>query len=174
MIQKMQFLRDQQIATPSEQELEDWFQANQDDYREGPRYSFEQVYLGRKVDAEQAAEFAEQSNEGVETTLSPLPLVSVASQFQRVDTAAIETQFGQRFAPQLGELKVGSWAAPVYSGFGAHAVKLNEVIPAINPQLSNPAVRRRVENDVLAELRIKAEVELVEELRQRYAITVVD
>ena len=49
MVQKMQFLRDQQMPNPSEADLEQWFDDHKQRYAGELRISFKQEYLGQEL-----------------------------------------------------------------------------------------------------------------------------
>lgn len=74
----------------------------------------------------------------------------------------LEGQFGSGFAEALATCPLRRWCAPVTSGFGAHAVLVEEHVAARLPGLDEPTVRARIEADVR---RRRAEQRLLEELQ---------
>lgn len=146
---KMEFLASSQVeSTPaSEADLQAWLKAHQAQYAEGTRYSFDQIYLGSADDPQLKAKAATLKRalaagkdwRGLGQT------ISLPAQMTQADATAIGNEFGEDFAAALPRVTPGGWQGPIQSGFGAHLVRITQLVPGRVPPLS--AVRQRVEND---------------------------
>lgn len=172
MLQKMRFLSDQSLAEPNEQMLEDWFSNNAERYAPEPRVTFQQVFLGQDISADRAKQTITVLQEGtsLDSPIEGAPLVGVPTNLQGVPQRSVDRQFGRGFTQAVLTIKPGVWQGPVESGYGWHAVKLTEIEPGAEPSLADPNVRRRVENDVLAERRLQERKKDLTRLKKRYRI----
>jgi len=80
--------------------------------------------------------------------------------------------FGAAFARQVFALPTGRWSGPVASPFGQHLVLIHEHEPPRTPALDS--VRNQVRALLLRERAAQAVRDALDELRQRYAVSVDD
>jgi len=171
--QKMEFLTDTaaDILEPAPGELEAYFAANEQAYRNRPRLAFEQIYLGENpgpeevsqtLDALRADPTAASSALGKSTLLPPQLGLSLPG--------AIDGLFGQGFFEQLAELPTAIWSGPVTSAYGAHLVRVDDSLPASTPPLAD------VREAVLREWKAAKAKDIREQhyarLRERYHIEI--
>ncbi len=136
--QKMEFLTDtgSYLQEPSAGELETYFVANEEAYRDAPQLAFEQVYLGKSPDPDGITRSlsALQSNPAADPAAlgehSFLP-----AELGLSPPVATDSVFGQGFFERLAELPPGVWAGPVRSAYGVHLVRILETVPARTPPL---------------------------------------
>ncbi len=104
--QKMEFLTEEAAAAaqPTDKDLADYLAANPADFGNDPRITFSQEFLG-----------------GV------LPMLE--SRYENIEQRDIERLFGREFAAALAKQPPGIWAGPVASGYGAHRVRVEKVVP---------------------------------------------
>jgi hypothetical protein len=176
MNQKITFLSEDLagLKEPAETELQAYFDANSESYREPTSFSFQQVYLNpdkygegaEKVALELLADL--QSGEvNVEEAGDTLML---KHQYNNVSEHNIGRELGQQFITGLREIESGVWAGPVVSGFGWHLVNISNRNDGDIPELDQ--VRELVIRDWGAEKRKQTNAAFYDALRKRYAVTV--
>lgn len=154
MRQKLEFLfEDLTAETPTEEQLSAYLEEQAEYFRIEPRVSFQQLYLNpdRRADPEADARRLLPSLEaGADPTAlgdsSLLPFeMTLAS------TREIARSFGQDFAAELSRIQPGGWQGPVFSGLGAHVVRVTGREEGRLPELLE--VRPVVEREWLARRR---------------------
>jgi hypothetical protein len=139
MGQKMQFLMDTAayLQDPAAGELETYFAANEDFYRNGLRLAFEQIYLGENpaqdaisnsLGALRSDPLADPATLGERSLLPPQLGLSTPT--------AVDGVFGTGFFDLVAELPPGEWAGPVVSAYGVHLVRIVATRPARTPPLA--------------------------------------
>jgi hypothetical protein len=171
--QKMEFLTDSgaDLLEPAAGELEDYFLANEQTFRRGPRLAFEQIYLGEtpppetitlSLGALQSDPAADPSTLG-ERTLLP-------AQLGLSPPNAIDGVFGKGFFERLAEISPGGWAGPAKSAYGVHLVRILDSQPARMPPLEE------VRDAVLRDWKVAKALEIRElhyaRLSQRYVVEI--
>ena len=171
--QKMEFLTDTgaDLLEPAAGELEAWFAANEQTFRQGPRRSFEQIFLGEtptpenikaSLSALQSDPASDPSSLG-ERTLLP-------AQLGLSPPAAIDGVFGEGFFDRLAKFPSGVWAGPVESAYGVHLVRIIDSVPGRLPTLEE------VRDVALRDWKTAKTLELRElyyaRLQERYVVTV--
>lgn len=171
LVQKMQFLHDQDLVQPSQAQLEAWLEEQPNKYTTPAQYSFEQEYLGEpeQFDGSMNAEQIEQA-----VANKPSQLLGVANRFEMSEHSDIERQFGGEFAQAISGLSTDVWHAPVYSGFGAHAVRITKIKPSQQADLTRLSVRKSVENDWLNAERKRLQTEKLQQLLNDYQVTITE
>lgn len=172
MIQKMRFLQDEALQDPTDQDLQTWLDTDLKKYQKSDLYTFEHRFYGQKADPQVVAAQLQalKSNGDLEDTTEPL--FNLPKSMQSASRAMIIQQFGEEFANQVSQLETNSWHGPVRSGFGVHLVRVNNIEQAPKPELSEPSIRQRVENDWRTAQRKQSQQRQYETLRQRYKIDV--
>jgi len=173
--QKMEFIYEDitSWAEPTDADLRAFMKKHREKYLADPLLSFRQVYIntnmrgtGAESDARQVlAELAtggDPDSVGDPTLLEPeIPLSPIWD---------IRKQFGDEFTKNILELKPGTWAGPVRSGYGLHLVfvkeRQNERLPELNE------VRETVKRDWLGEKQKELKDAAYAKIRERYTVTV--
>jgi hypothetical protein len=172
--QKMTFVADGMVPdSPGDAELEVWLAANVSDYQIPAVYTLLQVYIDPQRHTGDFDDFANSIKINLEdgadakslgdSTLLPAELRSSSS----VELARV---FGTEFVSALAELSVGDWQGPIRSGYGLHFVKIDEYVPAREPQLEE--VRSAVTRDVLSDQSQKIGEAFYTALRERYTVRI--
>jgi parvulin-like peptidyl-prolyl cis-trans isomerase-like protein len=169
--QKMEFLLDDfTIVKPSDEDLQLFLDHNPDRFRADALISFSQVYLN---------EFSREKAEDLLLTLqsgaidNPLELSEshlLPYRFDNAPETVIDAQFGERFRTMLFNLDVGRWIGPVESPFGLHLVRIDNIVAAYVPPLSD--IRKEVERDWLVDFRQTAQLEILDQMRAGYTVTI--
>lgn len=169
--QKMEFIFDDfSTATPTEDELQGFLNANPDRYRTDDRITFGQVYLSDSSQAE-AETLLRELREGDQGPADELYTGGLLpAYFDNARRPEVSARLGEIAADEIFTLAPGEWSGPVQSPFGFHAVYIEEVTPGNVPELDE--VSAEVERDWLAERRAQAEDEILESLRQQYIVTI--
>ena len=143
-------------------------------FSESPQLSFTHVYFSRDKrgatldDDVKAtlASLAQNPNGGAEMGDASL----LPAGFETTPARDIGSQFGEAFAGALLKLPLHQWQGPVESSFGLHLVKITARGEPPHPELAK--VRGAVLRDFQNVRREELNGRMVEELRQRYHITV--
>jgi hypothetical protein len=136
--QKMEFLTDTGIylQEPSPGELETYFAANEQVYKNEPRLAFEQVYLGESPPEDIVSQTLKilRSESAVDlSTLGQRTLLP--AQLKMSQPGAIDSVFGKGFYSQIAVLAPGEWVGPVTSTYGIHLIRTLDGEPARMPTL---------------------------------------
>ena len=174
LAQKMTFLLEDRTEAPRAAggDLETYYAAHAERYREPRRTTFRHVFLsrGRRTDPERDAaallrEVRAGGGDGWRRLGDPFALLREYA--DRTDQEIAEL-FGGGFATALPTLAAGTWQGPVESAHGAHLV---QVIGRVEPRL--PAldeVRGRVADDLLENRRRERNHAALLALRERYEV----
>jgi hypothetical protein len=132
--QKMEFLTDTgaYLLDPAAGELETYFVANEQAFREGPRVALEQIYLGKNPTPEAARRSlsALQSGREISPERTLLP-----AQLRLSPPNAVDDVFGKGFFDRVEKFPPEAWSGPVASAYGVHLVRILESVPARTPPL---------------------------------------
>ena len=169
--QKMEFLVDDfSAAEPTDEELQQFLDADPDRFQTDARISFEQVYfIDSSMEAADAMLVALQKDEPVKRD-NALASGLLPGHFEDASEASITSQFGASFKDNLFALEPGQWTGPVESPFGLHLIRIDQIVEARVPALAE--IRSVVKRDWLADRRNKARQVLFDELRAKYTITI--
>ena len=169
--QKMEFLVDDFSAVdPTDENLQQFLDADPDRFQTDARISFEQVYfIDSSMEAADAMLVALQKDEPVKTD-NALASGLLPGHFEDASEASITSQFGASFKDNLFALEPGPWTGPVESPFGLHLIRIDQIVEARVPALAE--IRSVVKRDWLADRRNKARQVLFDELRAKYTITI--
>ena len=86
--------------------------------------------------------------------------------------SSIDGVFGTGVARQLVDLEPGRWSGPVTSGFGAHLVRVDAIVPQEIPPFET--VRDAVEQDWRRDKARQLRTERFEELKRNYEVVTPD
>ena len=174
LAEKMTFMLEDnaQLPAPGAREVEAYFAAHAERYRQPRRTTFRHVYLsaGRRADPQRDAAALLQvvrdgETDGWRRAGDPFPLLREYT--DRTDREIAEL-FGADFAAALDGLPAGDWRGPIDSAHGTHLVQvLNRNAPR-TPALDD--VRERVVSDLLAERRGDQNRVALRALRERYDV----
>ena len=174
LAQKMTFLLEDsaEAAAASAGDIETYYAANAERYREPRRTTFRHVFLSRNQRADPARDAAAMLREvraGTGDGWRQLgdPFMLLREYADRTDQEIAEL-FGGRFAAALPDLATELWQGPIESAHGVHVVL---VIGRTEPRL--PAldeVRDRVAEDLLESRRRERNEAALQALRERYEI----
>ena len=174
LAQKMTFLLEDsaEAAATSAGDIETYYAANAERYREPRRTTFRHVFLSRDRRADPEGDAAALLRRVRGSTADGWrqlgdPFVLLREYAGRTDQEIAEL-FGGRFAAALPNLAAGAWQGPLESAHGDHLV---QVIGRTEPRL--PAldeVRDRVAEDLLESRRRERNEAALQALRERYEI----
>ena len=174
LAEKMTFMLEDnaQLPAPGAREVEAYFAAHAERYREPQRTTFRHVYLNgdRRADPQRAAAdllrvVRAGGADGWRRAGDRFPLLREYT--DRIDREIAEL-FGADFAAALDGLPAGEWHGPLDSAHGTHLVQvLNRSTPR-RPALDD--VRERVVPDLLAEQRRDRNRAALRALRERYDV----
>ena len=174
LAEKMTFMLEDnaQLPAPGAREVEAYFAAHAERYREPRRTTFRHVYLNgdRRADPQRdAADLLRVVRaggaDGWRRAGDPFPLLKEYT--DRIDREIAEL-FGADFASALDGLPAGEWHGPLDSALGTHLVQvLNRRTPR-RPALDD--VREQVVPDLLAAQRRDQNRATLRALRERYDV----
>jgi hypothetical protein len=178
MQQKLEFFTEDlaALATPSDDELQNFLESNLERYRLDPKLTFKQVYLDPQrradtIEADIESLLATLSAAGASADISEAGDRSLLEQeFEATGLYDVERTFGSEFSQGLLEVETGSWQGPVKSGFGLHLVYISERIDARPPSLDE--VRAAVERDWSATRRDETNEAIYNEWLSGYKVTI--
>ena len=171
---KMTFMLEDNVLLPAPgaREVEAYFAANADRYREPQRTTFRHVYLsgGRRADPQRDAAALLQvvrdgRADGWRRAGDPFPLLREYTDRTGREIAAL---FGADFAAALDGLPAGDWRGPLDSTHGTHLVQVLHRNAPPPPALDD--VRERVVPDLLAAQRRDRNRVALRALRERYDV----
>ncbi len=181
LAQKLEFLVQDlvEVSPPTEEELEAYFEAHREDYREPDLVTFSHVFVDPDRRGEQtlqdaaairdALEKLEEPAQGAKELGDPFMLQRY---YPERNEAEISKLFGGEFAERVGELSEGVWHGPVLSGYGVHVVYVHSKQSFPQPSLAE--VRERVLNDWTTAKRKGLDDEYVARLREKYDVVIED
>jgi peptidyl-prolyl cis-trans isomerase C len=153
MVQKMELLSQDLalLADPTDQELQAFFQENQEEYRIPPRVSFSHVYFNpdqRGAVAEEDARRALSEIRAMDPPPQGTPELGdrfmLPYDYPLLTQLEVQQQFGTRFADALFALEPG-WNGPIVSGYGLHLVNVRKRADSRMPEYGE--IRDRLVTD---------------------------
>lgn len=180
LAQRMDFLfRDLSgTAEPSDDELRDYLDDNRDTYEIPGQVSFTHVYFnpeerGDEEAAEAARALADRLNAeestGQDTSGLGDPFL-LPSSYMEQSVVRLRGEFGPRFAEAVWQQEPGTWRGPVPSGYGWHAVHVQNRSEAELPDFSE--LKQRLTADWMAARERELAGEVYDRLRERYRVLV--
>jgi len=176
--QKMEFVSEEAaaLAQPTDEDLARYLAANADAFRVEARASFAQVYLDPR---RRAATLAADAKRLLDVLNSPRPpdpaqlgdrLLLLEPGYEDAPQAEVARLFGADFAEALVKQPVGQWVGPIASGYGAHLVRVDALVPGGTPKLDE--VRPLVEREWANARRQELGKAFYDRLRAKYTIKV--
>ncbi|MCZ6831225.1 MAG: peptidylprolyl isomerase [Gammaproteobacteria bacterium] len=173
MRMKLEFiLEDLSAQDVTDEALAGFLQENPDKFRREAQLSFQQVYLNpdkRKATASDVEQLLVSLNGGAAAE-SVGDATLVPADYSLATQSEIARAFGERFAEDLIKRESGDWIGPIYSGYGAHLVKVSERIDAGQSALAD--IREWVEREYLVQKRKEQKELAFQRLRENYQITI--
>jgi hypothetical protein len=180
LAQKMDFLFQDisELDEPSDDELRAYLREKRGTYETPGRMTFVHVYFntderGDDEAAEAARKLVEKLNtsEGAPQDTSSLgDRFLLPASYSDKSFAEIHGLFGPRFAESVWDQEVGMWHGPVRSGYGLHAVRVEERSDATLPDFHE--LKERLTADWIAERQRELSNRVYKELRARYRVLV--
>lgn len=171
--QKLEFLGDDAAALvePTEQQLQEFMDEQQERFRLPATYSFRQIYFNPEKHGDQPEDYVarliDALNEGpAEVGDSSL----LPERFDNISKPAVDGTFGTGFSDQLDGLAVGKWQGPVRSGLGLHLVRLESRQEGELPKLDS--IRSVVVREWTNEQRVMARQAMNAQLLEAYEIEI--
>jgi hypothetical protein len=157
---------------PTDEQLTRFLDEHPDKFREEPEVAFLQVYLNPDKHADLATKSTQlladlQAGAAPETAGDSTLL---ALQYRLTRQSELAREFGDKFAQRLGELRPGGWSGPIYSGFGAHLVRVLEKQDARLPQLNE--IRAQVAREYQVEQEREMKDAVYQQLRTAYEVVI--
>jgi hypothetical protein len=142
------------------------YESRREEWRHPARWRIRHVYFSAERRPDAAAQ-AVAAAEALNTAATPDPAAMgdpfLGGQSLPLLTAnQLEGQFGSGFSGAIAVCRPSVWCAPVASGFGQHAVLIEEYTPERLPAQDEPGVRVRIASDIRQQ---RAADRLQEELR---------
>jgi hypothetical protein len=172
--QKLEFILEDLTAEepPGDATLEAYMQAHLERFQVQPRISFRQLYINPDRHPDPAAA-ARTMLARLDAGASPESLgdpTMLPYDFAEATTSDISRQFGEKFAGEVSALQPGGWVGPIYSGLGAHLVRVGERQEGRLPALEE--VRDQVEREWLAQRRQELKDATYNRLLQNYQVVI--
>lgn len=172
--QKMSFIADGMVPdSPDEAALNEWLQANIDDYEIPARFAFQQVYVDPQRHTDNLDKVLQDTQAGLASGADPKTLgdsTLLLSEFSSVSSIDVARNFGSEFTLALEQTETGSWQGPIRSGYGLHFVYIEKSEPPREPTLDE--VRDAVKRDLLNNQSQQINEAFYEALRERYVIRI--
>jgi len=177
--QKMEFVSEEAMAMaePSDDELQAYLDAHTAAFRTEPHVSFVQVFLDPRKrgaalpeDAQRLMAALEQAGASVDVANTGDRLMLLEARYENTTQSEVARLFGDEFADALLRQPAGRWAGPIASGYGMHIVRVEKLVPAAAPSLSE--VRPLVEREWFNARRQELSRALYDRLRTKYSVRV--
>ena len=159
-------------AQPSDDVLLAFIEKNSDRYMADAIYSFEHIYLDitkhKDLDKnfalikQQLADNAQLENLGDRLILPPI--------LTKITNYDVVRLFGDEFSQGLSQLTINQWSSIVYSGYGAHIVKLTAMTPSKTIPLA--MIKSEVLRDYMVYRRDQLKDKTYQSLREKYEIII--
>ena len=178
LAQKMTFLIEDTSgsAEPSDEELQQFYRAHNQEFRREARVSFTQVFFDRAragADAKARRALVELVGASDATLVADKgDQLLIEPEVRDADEGSVAAQFGKDFARAVFALPAGTWNGPIESAYGLHLVRVTAITPA--EQQAFPEVRDRVLERWREARRQETEKRYFDELFKKYQIVIDD
>lgn len=181
MAQKLEFLTSDlaSFQEPAPAELEEYFQAHQDRYREPDLITFSHVFINPDVhedstldDAASLLRRLQAAGEPDAAALESGDRNISQSSFRNASQLDVQRQLGSGYAEAVMQLEPGQWHGPVLSGYGVHLVYVHELQQAPPPLLDE--VKEVVLEDWQRENQETFNAEFYQSLKSRYEVVIAE
>mgnify|MGYP001815087827 CR=1 FL=1 len=181
MAQRLEFLTADlsRVVEPTDEEVQEYFEANLDQFRQPDRQDFLQVFFDPDSRGDDTLADAEKLLAELQAAGVPDPAsfeagdqMVMPNYLPGVSEIDIRRRAGRGFAAAVMELEPGQWHGPVLSGFGVHLVYVLERIQSPAPALAE--VRADVMEALQAQRVERFNEEFYQTLRDNYEVIVED
>lgn len=171
LVQKMKFLTDSvaQSITPSGDELQAYFEENQQRFEVGGKVSFVQVYLGSQATQETVDETLSALRSGTSPRELGVPTM-LPSEISTSQQRQVDGQFGSGFFNSIEQGALNEWLGPIQSGLGYHLVIVTRKSGAQVPQLED--IRENVLSDWRREMATEFYEAQFDGFKEQYTISI--
>jgi hypothetical protein len=178
LVEKMEFLSQELTsATPSDKDLQEYFERNRDKFRNPAQIAFTHIYFstskrGSATESNASRALARLTLHEISSAEFP----SLGDPFMLQNEYPLQTQqqikelFGEQFARKLFQLEPGAWVGPLRSGYGFHLVRILEKLPSRVPELAE--VRGEVLTNFKNQRLQAASEAFYAQLRRKYQVDV--
>jgi peptidyl-prolyl cis-trans isomerase C len=176
LVEKMTFLIEDvhSAVPPDDAAIAAFYDANRALFEMPATRSFEQVYFSP---SENGTELIAAAEAGLARLRAGEPSDGIGNggtlerRFDAYSAESLRSELGQDFAEALFSLPAdGSWQGPIRSFFGAHLVRIDaSTAPRVAPLAE---IRDRVEAELIAERRRRANEAAYLDLRERYDVVI--
>jgi peptidyl-prolyl cis-trans isomerase C len=177
LVRKMDFLAEGQVQAKNitEDEIKAYYNLRRERYRIPPRISFSHIYFNLDQRGKQAENDVKQTIDKLKNlTPETADLADFGDRFmlkyRYTDQTPrdIQSQFGEEFSSQLIGLEPGKWHGPIVSGYGLHAVYLENRVESRIPDWTE--VSDQILNDLLLEEKTAAKEQFYTEILRQYQV----
>jgi len=177
--QKMEFLYEDltELKVATDADLQAYFDANQDRFRQPDRFSFQQIYLnpGKSTgDVKRTAdELLTRLNSNPTISADPKligDLTLLPNQLNEVTEPVVANTFGEGFVKDIKNATIGRWSGPYESGYGLHLVRMMKRATGGLPDMAE--IRPVLEREWHAERRKEANDRFYGAIRARYGVEI--
>ena len=174
VVEKMEFLS-QEIASapPSEAEIQEYFQANRENFRVPAQAAFAHIYFSpakRSAAENDARDVLTRLRRHLGESSQFGDSFMLQSEYPAQTQSEVKALFGDEFAKTLFQLTPGQWEGPISSSYGIHLVRISQLIPSRVPELAE--VRNQVLTDFKNERLQRASEAYYAQLRKKYRVDV--
>ncbi|MGB8014189.1 MAG: peptidylprolyl isomerase [Terriglobales bacterium] len=178
LVEKMEFLSQElAAATPSDKDLQEYFERNREAFLIPAKIAFTHVYLstskrGAAAEGDASRALARLDSHGISAAqLSGLgdPFM-LQSEYPLQTEQQVKELFGEEFARKLFQLEPGAWVGPFRSSYGFHLVRVLQKVPSRAPELAD--VRSQVLTDLRNHRLQTASEAFYAQLRRKYHVDV--
>ena len=170
--QKMEFLTEAgaEASFVDDAMLEAYFKDNPERYRSASRAGFSQILLPEPA-TESMPDILKKLANGDDfnllgaRTLLPAMVSPLTKQ-------VVDSSFGTGVFEQIVKLEPGTWSGPIRSGYGAHLVRLDSLVPGSVPAFET--VRGRIEQEWRRDKANELRLDRLAQLRNQYHIETPD
>ena len=175
VLQKLDIVSEESAGqeAPTDAQLQRWLEDHAAQYAQPPILAFDQVLFdpvrhGAHLESDLAGALAQLRAGGDPAKLGDPTMLP--SRVPATPADGVARDFGEPFAQALLKLPTGSWLGPVSSGYGAHLVRINSLVPGRPSTLDE--VRSSVERDFETDRRARARADYYHRLRQDYKVVI--
>jgi len=159
-------------AQPNDDVLLSFMEKHAVNYRQEAIYSFEHIYLDitkhENLDKTFATIKGELANNiSIDTLGDRLILPAKLNEINDYDVIRL---FGKEFSQGLSQLVINQWSSIIYSGYGAHIVKLTRITPSKIMPLA--MVKAEVLRDYMVQRRDELKENTYQSLRKEYQVLI--
>lgn len=164
------------LVPPTEPELQEFLDANEDRFRMPTVLTIRQVYFSDDEDAARAEAAATDMLDQLKRNAGTVDLDAAGDQsmlppvLESIRTSELDSLFGRGFSAAVEAIEPGSWGGPVVSGYGLHLVRVDSRVDGYVPDLEE--IAPTVQREWMALRRTEAIDGLYERLAESYDITI--